>query len=339
MLRIEPGIMYVAPLLVMAPRMSHVMDKVQASWARDILGCRGIWHIKHHSLRVLCGWDLRLSSKVHLAAIMALSRLQLLPSDHPGARMLALAWDVPCLGWVAVVKDLMRQPSLGGGIPDLLSYSGFTISDVQAARSSKDHRKALLKRYRNAVVAPALRERDQRLYLQSASSVITSLGWTYSSLLPAPELPSYELLDFDFELFTWRFYRVWAIIRITGSWPLTCYGGSELPESLPVCPLCAACNVSVVHCFWTCPVTLPVYTDLTASVHVTSRQDTVSLIFAAFGPGAGTGARVRLIEFVGRCVHAVLGRTQSAGQSVDAIQAVEPGVLDGDLLESSDDEF
>ena len=52
-----------------------------------------------------------------------------------------------------------------------------------------------------------------------------------------------------------------------------------------------------------------------------------------------TGTRVRLIEFVGRCVHAVLGRTQSAGQSAFAIQAPEPGFLDGDLLESSDDEF
>jgi len=36
-LRIEPGIMYVAPLLVLAPNMVTTLDRLHAAWARDFL--------------------------------------------------------------------------------------------------------------------------------------------------------------------------------------------------------------------------------------------------------------------------------------------------------------
>ena len=151
----------------MAPRMAQTLDKLQASFAKIILGCRQVPRIKWQALRVCCGWDLKLSSKVVLAAIMALSRLQLMPESHPGARMLAVAWAIPCAGWVATVKGLMADPTLHPPIVDSLAHHSFTEFEVLHARTCKEQRRLLLKRYRNDVVLPALRERDHRLYSQS----------------------------------------------------------------------------------------------------------------------------------------------------------------------------
>ena len=54
---------------------------------------------------------------------------------HAGARMCALAWDVPCDGWVSTVRELLHDSSLS----DVLSYSGFTTDVFHAIKSCKKH--------------------------------------------------------------------------------------------------------------------------------------------------------------------------------------------------------
>ena len=305
-LRVEPGIMYVAPLLVLAPGMHTAMDRLQASWARDILGCRHAVNLSWSSLRVQCGWDLRLSSKVVLVSIMAFARLQLLPCSHPGSRMLGLALRLPSQSWAVVVMQEMNHATLASPILSILSHPSFSSHQVEEARSCKESRKELLRSYRTIAVLPLLRERDQRLYSNSAAIVLPSLLWCRSTLLPGPEPAMTDLLDMDFGVHTWRFYRSWAIIRITGLWPTSCYAEAALTELLDSCPLCDARQVSVTHCVYECPSTVRFYHSLAMSVDVPARMDPHALLLFLFGPCAEVSHRLPSIEYVGRCVHQVL---------------------------------
>ena len=149
--RLEPGFAYVAPLLILAPRRVQELNKLQSWWARHMLGCQYARHIRWHCLRLQCGWALTLSSKVDLSAIMALARLRLVPSGHPGARLLTLVWDLPCPGWAAAVRLCMEDTSLAAPISDILSHPAFSTAEVTQARADSVARRVLLHRYRNAV--------------------------------------------------------------------------------------------------------------------------------------------------------------------------------------------
>ena len=91
---------------------------------------------------------------------MALTRLQLLPQCHPGARMLSVSGGVPGNGWVATVRHGMDHSDPRVRIVDILSHPDFAEDVILEARSCKSPRKLLLKRFRTSVVFPALRERD-----------------------------------------------------------------------------------------------------------------------------------------------------------------------------------
>jgi hypothetical protein len=282
------------------------MDRLQASWARDILGCRHALHIGWSSLRLQCGWDLRLSSRVVLGAIMALARLQLLPVNHPGSRMLALAASLPYGGWVAIVRQEMNHPSLTKPIPSLLEHSAFAMHEIESAQACKVARRLLLRRYRAVVVLPSLRERDQQLYLSSASNLVAPFQWCRSTLLPEPEPAASTLLDLDLGCNTWRFYRVWAIVRISGGWPLCCYTGSGALQALEFCPLCWAPAPTVLHCLCACPVTASLHRNASLLHSFRPRADSTALTAFLFGPCDDASLRSAQIGYVGGCIHAVL---------------------------------
>jgi hypothetical protein len=286
--------------------MASSLDKLQASWARDILGCRHAYNISWSSLRLLCGWSLRLSSKVVLTAILSLARLQLLTSSHPGHRMLALAMQLPGSGWVSAVLAEMRDVSFAAPITQIIHHSYFTSDEITAAQSCRETRKLVLRRYRTQVVLPALLERDHRSYLDSSSLVANLLGWCRSTLLPEPEAPVVELLDLDVGPLTWRFYRAWALVRITGAWPTCLYSALDCAPTLDLCPLCGASDITVVHCFCHCPYTIGHFHALSVDVSSPARTDSSTLCLQVFGHCSSPSDRAHMIVFVGKCVHQVL---------------------------------
>ena len=97
--RIVPGILYLAPLLVMAPRMAGTLDRLQSKWARMILGCHNGPLVAWPLLRAACGWNLRLSCQVWEVAFVAFARLVALPELHPGHRLLQLALATTAPSW------------------------------------------------------------------------------------------------------------------------------------------------------------------------------------------------------------------------------------------------
>ena len=249
--------------------------------------------------------------------VLASSRQGCVRGDHGLGKVTALAhsssrgkdvavgWGVPCQGWISAVRGLLGAPSLAAPLPDLISHPNFPTSEVEEARVCKEKRRQLLQRYRASVVLPALEERDQRLYLASASSqVISPLGLTRLSLMPAPEAPSMELLEVDLGFHTWRFYRVWAVVRRTGAWPALCYTGGDLPGILGSCPLCGAHGISVDHCLCLCPGTL--HHHLYAVDSPPPRSERSALLLRVLGPCVVSHRRLFHVTFVGRCVHACL---------------------------------
>ena len=117
-------------------------------------------------------------------------------------------------------------------------------------------RKALLRRYRQEVVRPALLGLEEAHLLLAAQSHMSVRPWTVAEIISHPPVDSFELLAYDEGPLTWCFYRIWALVRITGQWPFTCIGGTTLDATIPACPYCAVTHADVRHALVECPGTL-----------------------------------------------------------------------------------
>ena len=53
----------------------------------------------------------------------------------------------------------------------------------------------------------------------------------------------------------WRYYRAWALSRISCAIPLTVWDAGGLPTHLPSCPYCKASQVRLDHVVASCPGT------------------------------------------------------------------------------------
>jgi len=306
--RVEPAILFVAPLLIMAPRMQGKLNRLQASWARDILGCRHAPEIRWMLLVAQCGWEMRLSSKVWVSAIMALARLQTLPLMHPGARMLNLAGasTVPC--WATIVWQAMRSPELPAPIPAITECPEFTAEEMEAVHTSRDLRRSVLKRYRDGVVKPVFAALDKKQLIVAAMGAMVFPGISFSMLQPVLEKPSFDLLDLDMGPNTWRAYRCWAILRMTGLWPATCFGQRDLPLVLHSCPLCGQRDILPSHCLCECQGTLALLAGLPLRPPSCEEPAFLSMLFGS----AGVPPLETRIKYVGACVAAMLAPRQGA---------------------------
>ena len=294
------------------------MDQLQAEWARRLFGCASELRIRWDLMRAHFGWPLRLSSLVWESAIMAYARLQVMPLDHAGARMLLLASSTHATTWASAVRAFMSGAALATAILPLDGHPLFSHEELLAARSSSTDRRATLRRYRTHVVRPALRERDDLRFQESAAKLVPTLNVPFSSLMPAMPTSDDGMLDFDFGSSTWAMYRTWSIVRLTGNWPTTCFGGTSLQASLDVCPFCSEHDISTLHCLCFCPGTAA-HLHLLGGALPCRRENVSEVIAALFGPCADPSLRYSHIGFVGACVHAALtAQPPSASISVPA---------------------
>ena len=120
--------------------------------------------------------------------------------------------------------------------------------------------------------------------------------------------PSLDLLDLDVGPNTWRAYRCWAILRMTGLWPATCFGQRELPVVLRSCPLCGQRDIVPLHCLCECRGTLGLLAGLPLRPPDCDESAFLSMLFGDSGDPP-LGAR---IKYVGSCVAAMLAPRQSA---------------------------
>ena len=266
------------------------------------------------ALRGQCGWSLRLSSKVIEAAVVALARLRLLPDSHPGHRMLRLADGTVAPTWASKVRELMAERDLPSPIADITDHPAFTRQQLDLARSSREDRKLLLKRYRQEVVRPPLQQRDVELFHASAAARVHFAPWTLLDLMPEPTPPPFELLSMDWGSKTWPFYRMWAIVRLSGAWPFSPSGGHGFPRVLDSCPACGSGDGTVCHLLCACPATRSFVADLMALECVTLKNwQGDAFIYWLFAETTSEEERSHQIRFVGRsCCLALAGLRESA---------------------------
>ncbi|CAK0877688.1 unnamed protein product [Prorocentrum cordatum] len=252
--RIESVILYASPLLALAEGAEAALNRLQVEWGRKLLGCNAGPPVRHSVVVAQCGWPLRLGTKFLERALLARARLAVLPLDHPASR----AWQASrCLhapSWVTAVAALAgRLPSPPVQLDRHPACAG---EQLEAARAHPARRRALLEWYRWQVVRPALLEYDRQAFRKAASCVLPALRRSFAELCPGPSLPDWNLLGWESSPNFWKHYRLWAVIRMTGCWPLAVLGQGGLPATLSRCGACGASNVAVDHPLVACQATV-----------------------------------------------------------------------------------
>ena len=100
------------------------------------------------------------------------------------------------------------------------------------------------------------------------------------------------------------YYRLWAICRVTGRWPLPVLGGEDAPLVLPCCGACPSTEVDVSHALLACGHTLASRRQLWASIDGGAPATRQAAFLALFGPGASADC----IKYVGWALVRCAGR-------------------------------
>ena len=98
-------------------------------------------------------------------------------------------------------------------------------------------------------------------------------------------------------------YRLWALVRKSGCWPLPVFGGDSLPPVLDACPVCGELQGSVAHALCDCIAVAGARRRLCHAA--TAPPPTVSrnqFIFELFRDAANLETRVAHIDFVATAV-------------------------------------
>ena len=235
-------------------------NRMQAGWARSLLGCSRCFAGGWSLLIAEVGWKRRLGTRMLERAVMLHARAMLSSHSHPARRILEAARFSSGTTWHSQVMDVSYRSDFIRPIPCILE----TLSDVEVsnALSCKRARKFYLRRYRRAHVSPVLDAYDGTGFSTAASNQT----WPYVDFQPFPERLPDILLRLDWGPQTWYFYRAWSITRVLGKLPLAVFGGNDPPRCVSFCPLCGCSSADVLHVLHACPATWDLYCDYCTSV-------------------------------------------------------------------------
>ena len=159
-LRVESVAMTRLALCVAVPGAEADLNRMQAEWARTLLGIPGYPQGTWSYLICEVGFQYRLGTCIMCEAIMLETRLLLLPEALPVYRLLLLARQSDLPNWANQVCEVRRKLN---NMPDVLSVLGDGITED--LRKSADARRKLAKQYRINVLLPVLREYDYNALL------------------------------------------------------------------------------------------------------------------------------------------------------------------------------
>ena len=208
---------------------------------------------------------------------------------------------------------------------------------IQRAWVDRSWRKALLKRYRWEVARPKLRIYDQQAFQRVAARILPAFGAPLSDFMPAPQRLSLELLVSDHMPVSALWFRVWALVRVTGRWPLVVWGMPDMPDVLPACAGCDASQVSVLHALCECPAGAGFFNELHTVVGPISRSAGAALFGLLFGPCPPPGSRGPAIAFVGRVISSAAASALALAGVADVTGELEPEQLAAFPSPSSED--
>ena len=229
------------------------LNRLQAHWAKRVLGIHGFREGAWQVVAVECGWPRRLGTEMLLRAIMLKARCHLLPPSHP-ARVLCAGSDVSAQAdWLHFLTNIRTRSEFTVSIPDICEV--FSFEQLEAACPTKSSRQRLLRNYRNVYVLPVLREYDLCAFAQVANNTL----WPYATLQPHLDALPPIMLQLPWASDTWKHYKTWAVVRALGRWPLAIFGVGHLPRFLDCCPLCGRHNIDVRHALQFCPATMHLF--------------------------------------------------------------------------------
>ena len=231
------------------------LNRMQANWAKALLGIHETPHGQWPILIAECGWPLRLGSQMQIRSIMLKARIQLLPTSHPAHAQLLAAACSEISSWARDVKLLQQDDTLATQVPDIIDL--LSTDQIEAARENKETRRKELYRYRRHHVVPPFQHADHVAFCSS----VENSGWPYASFQQSmAEFPD-ALLDSDWGHETWDLYRAWAVTRALGRLPLQVFGLIGLPTSLSICPMCSHLHADVEHILTVCSGTQLLYLE------------------------------------------------------------------------------
>ena len=256
--RIE-ACLYGLEMCVLTSQAESRLNRMQAGWARVLLGIgqcsEGTWM----HLVAECGWRVRLGTRMWERAIMLKARLSLLPKCNPVHRILCTATTSTTTTWISVVRDWQMHAGLPSAIPDLLETC--SLDDVELARGCRSIRKRLIDRYKSHHVRPILQQYDDKAFLTS-----TQRGhWPYGSFQHSLDSFPTALITADWDADICRLYRAWAVVRATGRIPLQVFNAGELPTYMDTCPLCQQPIADIQHFLAVCTGTRDLYSQWAAN--------------------------------------------------------------------------
>lgn len=318
--KVVPVTLYAACCSIVAPDAVRELNKMQEQWALKILGCGRRAMVRGRLAAKICGWPYRLGTRLIEEAIVSLARIQLSPPDHPARQVQQIADTIPAVCWSRDIRHLMTTGEFGT-ISEVIACEAITVEEVESAWRCRLARKSLTRFYRQSVVRPILQAWGSKAFAMSADKWIPCFGLNVCSFLHFPEQFDQELLMMDPCAVRLLCFRVWALARITGKWPMTVCGGEELLDTLPICRCCGAPNISVVHALCSCLHTEGFFGDFAERCVIPDRRHTVPLLSALFGDGAPALQRERHISYVGRSILLCMGDVTTGAD--DMLQAIE----------------
>ena len=129
--RIASVVLHGLEFCISVPMAESALNRVQASWAKSLLGCRGAREGKWPIWVAERGWFRRLGTLMLERAILLKSRAQLLPLAHRVVRILSAA-SRSSTTWAYEVARIQHRPDFIRPIPDISIIWALTKSPPPA---------------------------------------------------------------------------------------------------------------------------------------------------------------------------------------------------------------
>ena len=229
-----------------------------------------------------CGWPLRLSSRALESAILARTRIQLLPSHHPSRQTFETAVNLTVGSWSHKLDSLLTEYGLRE-IPDIAHHSLFTSQELATAICAPDIRKNLVRRFKWDVVRPLFLVIDRQHFQEQLQKAMGCFTVPFSVLSPSSFLFRTEMLAHAGGPATWTHFRVWTLARMTGKWPRLGESAVEFDHSRAWCPHCGISDVDLAHALAECDEVPVSYDHVFGSARRPPRQNSEEVLIFLFG--------------------------------------------------------
>jgi hypothetical protein len=231
------------------------LNLAQADAARVILAAHpGMLVGSNFHLLVETRLGARLGTRWAARTIGKRASLALLAPDHPAgaARAGAEASEGDC--WWTDADEVGRAIGVTETIECALR------PEEKGRQLSSAERAVVVARYRRRFVAPRVRAFEQSWAAAKREELPSGEPLSYKELCPV--LANGVLPPWGIGLgwapwgpTDWKYYRAWALARISFAIPLTVWDAGSMPAHLPHCPCCGKAQVDLGHVVTACPET------------------------------------------------------------------------------------